>query len=92
MFGVLYACVCLWLGMDTHSGVGNEQISDSVTLTFLLSLHLNGHITTHHHTISGPVLSTLFLQRETEASEIRKYGDHTRAQLTKKKRPVNSNN
>lgn len=49
----------------THSVVGDEQVSDGVALALLLSLDLDGDVSVHHRAVTGPVLSTLLLQGET---------------------------
>lgn len=46
----------------SYPGVGDQEVSDGVALTFLLLLQLHCDVSIGHQPIRGPVLGTLLLE------------------------------
>lgn len=45
----------------SYPGVGDQEVSDGIALTFLLLLQLHCDVSIGHQSIRGPVLGTLLL-------------------------------
>lgn len=48
----------------SYPGVGDQEVSDSVALTFLLLLQFNRDVSIGHQAIRWPVLGTLLLEEQ----------------------------
>lgn len=58
--------------------VGDQEVTHCVALTLLLPFNLDGDVPIDHHSITGPVLSTLFLKGNNGDGQITTLNDMLR--------------
>ena len=53
----------VFLFVLSYPVVGDKEVTHCVALALLLPFYLNGDVPVDHCSITGPILSTLFLQK-----------------------------